>query len=253
MSSKAGRCSSSAPGEGLNRQAIVTAALRSIDRDGAQDLTMRRLGKELGVEAMALYRYVTGREDLLEAVVTMLLEDLRTHLDDELTGTWQGYVQTLPTRSGGLPSTTPRRSRSSLPVTPQHPGCDRRYGAWSWSKTSSPTCRVTGSPMPRSCTPTERSVASCSATCCWSPRYAARKRHPSRNLSTKATPRSPTETASRPSTPTPPSSACSPCSARTTAPKEFEISRGCSPYGPVRLIHQRIDTSRPVVCPQAGR
>ena len=30
---------------------------------------MRRLGKELGVEAMSLYRYVNGREDLLEGMV----------------------------------------------------------------------------------------------------------------------------------------------------------------------------------------
>lgn len=82
-------------GKGLDRQAIVATALRAIDRDGAQGLTMRRLGNELGVEAMSLYRYVTGREDLLEAVVTLLLEDLRTQLDDQLADTWQGYLQTL--------------------------------------------------------------------------------------------------------------------------------------------------------------
>lgn len=82
-------------GKGLDRHVVVAAALRAIDRDGAQGLTMRRLGTELGVEAMSLYRYVTGREDLLEAVVTMLLEDMRTQLDDKLTETWQGYLQTL--------------------------------------------------------------------------------------------------------------------------------------------------------------
>ena len=46
-------------------------------QDGAQGLTMRGLGQDLGVEAMSLYRYVNGREDLLEAVVTVLLERLR--------------------------------------------------------------------------------------------------------------------------------------------------------------------------------
>ena len=56
---------------------------------------MRGLGHDLGVEAMSLYRYVNGREDLLEAVVTVLLERLAASLDDELAHTWQGYLQTL--------------------------------------------------------------------------------------------------------------------------------------------------------------
>ena len=79
----------------LDRDAIVEAALRSIDQRGAQGLTMRGLGQDLGVEAMSLYRYVTGREDVLEAVVTRLLQGLRAELDDQLTETWQGYLQTL--------------------------------------------------------------------------------------------------------------------------------------------------------------
>lgn len=80
---------------GLDREVIVAAALRFIDRDGAQGLTMRALAQALGVGAMALYRYVSGREDLLEAVVAELLEGVRHDLDEELSGTWQGYLQTL--------------------------------------------------------------------------------------------------------------------------------------------------------------
>ena len=79
----------------LDRDTIVHAALGFIDRHGAQGLTMRGLGQDLGVEAMALYRYVTGREDLLEAVVKMLLEGLHQDLDEQLSETWQGYLQTL--------------------------------------------------------------------------------------------------------------------------------------------------------------
>ena len=73
---------------------IVRAALDSIDRNGAQGLTMRGLALDLGVEAMSLYRYVAGREDLLEAVVALLLEGL-SDLDDQLGQTWQGYLQGL--------------------------------------------------------------------------------------------------------------------------------------------------------------
>ncbi|WP_237565863.1 TetR/AcrR family transcriptional regulator [Ornithinimicrobium cerasi] len=79
----------------LSRDLIVDSALRFIDTHGAQGLTMRKLGAELGVEAMALYRHVSGREDLLEAVVDHLLEGMLPSLDDDLTSTWQGYLQTL--------------------------------------------------------------------------------------------------------------------------------------------------------------
>ena len=58
----------------LSRSVIVHAAIGYIDLHSAQRLTMRGLGQELGVEAMALYRHVTGREDLLEAVVAELLD-----------------------------------------------------------------------------------------------------------------------------------------------------------------------------------
>ncbi len=81
--------------ERLDRDTIVRGALCFIDEEGAQGLTMRKLGDQLGVEAMSLYRYVTGREDLLEAVVAHLTRGLEEHLDDDLTGTWQGYLQTL--------------------------------------------------------------------------------------------------------------------------------------------------------------
>ena len=82
-------------GRGLDREVIVQAAVRFIDRDGAQGLTMRGLAHDLGVGPMTLYRYVTGREDLLEAVVAELLEGVRSDVDEELGQTWQGYLQTL--------------------------------------------------------------------------------------------------------------------------------------------------------------
>ena len=82
-------------GKGLDREVIVRAALRFIDRRGSQGLTMRGLGQELSVEAMSLYRYVSGREDLLEAVITELLDDIRPHMDELLARTWQGYLQSL--------------------------------------------------------------------------------------------------------------------------------------------------------------
>ena len=51
---------------------IVRAALRMIDRDGVDGLSMRRLGAALGVEGMALYRHVGNKQQLLEGVVEKL-------------------------------------------------------------------------------------------------------------------------------------------------------------------------------------
>jgi TetR/AcrR family tetracycline transcriptional repressor len=85
-------------GKHLSRDTIVLAALKFIDRKGAQGLTMRALANEFDVVPMALYRYVHGREDLLEAVVAVLLERVRADLDGELAKScWQGYLQTLAT------------------------------------------------------------------------------------------------------------------------------------------------------------
>ena len=74
---------------------IIETALAQIDRSGAQGLSMRSLAQELGVEAMSLYRYVHGREDLLEGVVALLMGDLTSSLDEELAEHWQGFLQTV--------------------------------------------------------------------------------------------------------------------------------------------------------------
>ncbi|MGC5171497.1 TetR/AcrR family transcriptional regulator C-terminal domain-containing protein [Microbacterium sp. DT81.1] len=79
----------------LSRELIVETALAQIDRSGAQGLSMRSLAQELGVEAMSLYRYVHGREDLLEGVVALLMGDLTSSLDEELAEHWQGFLQTV--------------------------------------------------------------------------------------------------------------------------------------------------------------
>jgi AcrR family transcriptional regulator len=86
-----------AAGRGLDRRRILSAAIEFVDGQGLHALTMRRLGAFLGVEAMALYRYVPSREDLLDGVVDMVLEAL--HHDPEVhlhaQHGWQNYLQRL--------------------------------------------------------------------------------------------------------------------------------------------------------------
>jgi AcrR family transcriptional regulator len=57
----------------LSRDATLAAALAVIDRDGLKALTMRRLGSELGVEAMSLYHHVTSKEDVLDGVIDLVV------------------------------------------------------------------------------------------------------------------------------------------------------------------------------------
>lgn len=54
---------------GLTRALITEAALRLADARGVENLSMRALAKELGVEAMSLYNHVRNKDDLLDAVV----------------------------------------------------------------------------------------------------------------------------------------------------------------------------------------
>lgn len=82
----------------LTRGRIVTAALEYIDTHGAQQLTMRKLGAQLNVEAMAIYRHLSGREELLEAVVQKVLAGVIDGEDAELANSWQGFLQDLAHR-----------------------------------------------------------------------------------------------------------------------------------------------------------
>jgi AcrR family transcriptional regulator len=53
----------------LNRERVVRAAIELADKAGIESLSMRRLGQELGVEAMSLYNHVANKDDLLDGIV----------------------------------------------------------------------------------------------------------------------------------------------------------------------------------------
>jgi AcrR family transcriptional regulator len=52
----------------LSVDAIVEAAVRVADLGGLAQVSMRNVGKELGVEAMSLYHHLSGKEALLDAL-----------------------------------------------------------------------------------------------------------------------------------------------------------------------------------------
>jgi AcrR family transcriptional regulator len=58
----------------LNRQRVLEAAVELADRDGLESLSMRKLGGELGVEAMSLYNHVSNKDDLLDGIVDVIAD-----------------------------------------------------------------------------------------------------------------------------------------------------------------------------------
>ncbi|MEU3498540.1 TetR/AcrR family transcriptional regulator C-terminal domain-containing protein [Kitasatospora cineracea] len=63
----------SRPRSGLTREKVLDAAVGFVDRHGAEALSTRRLGAELGVEGMTLYHYVPSKAALLDGMVERLL------------------------------------------------------------------------------------------------------------------------------------------------------------------------------------
>lgn len=60
----------------LSRERVLRAALELVDNEGVEALTMRRLGRELGIEAMSLYGYVRSKQDLVEGVVEQVFRQM---------------------------------------------------------------------------------------------------------------------------------------------------------------------------------
>jgi AcrR family transcriptional regulator len=57
------------PKPGLSATQIVLTAIEIADREGLDGLSMQRVAKRLNVTAMSLYRYVPGKDDLVDAMM----------------------------------------------------------------------------------------------------------------------------------------------------------------------------------------
>ncbi len=61
----------------LTRGHVIEAAVALADAHGMGAVSMRRLGQELGVEAMSLYTHVRSKDDLLEGMVEFVMDEVR--------------------------------------------------------------------------------------------------------------------------------------------------------------------------------
>ena len=180
----------------LDRDRIITAAIEFIDDQGVPGLTMRRLGDRLEVEAMSLYRYVPGKEDLLDAVVDTLVLSLEE--DSEVlsapTDGWQDFLQRLAHGVRRVALAHPKAFPLVASRPPEAPWLRPPLRSIAWVEAFLDGAdhrglhrRGRGRPA------TAPSRASCSVTCCW----RCRRWEPTSALSTSSMTGRPTTPASR--------------------------------------------------------
>lgn len=80
----------------LSRDRVLRAAIALADEQGIEAVSMRKLGQELGVEAMSLYNHVANKDDLLDGMVELVIEEI----DLEPSGdTWKAAMRNLILRA----------------------------------------------------------------------------------------------------------------------------------------------------------
>jgi AcrR family transcriptional regulator len=74
----------------LSKERVLRTAIALVDKGGIDALSMRKLGDELGVEAMSLYHYVTNKDELLNAIVDVVVSEIEPTSPD---GDWRTAVR----------------------------------------------------------------------------------------------------------------------------------------------------------------
>ena len=87
----------------LTKGRILQAAVDLADREGLGALTMRRLGAELGVEAMALYKHVANKEEILDGILDLVVGEIE-----------------IPSEGAGWKDAMRRRAMSARDVLSRH-------------------------------------------------------------------------------------------------------------------------------------
>jgi AcrR family transcriptional regulator len=88
----------------LTRDRVLRAALALADERGIDALSMRELGRHLGVDAMSLYNHVDDKDDLLNGIVDLVVGEIDLPTDN---GDWAAAMRT--------------RARSAQQVFAAHP------------------------------------------------------------------------------------------------------------------------------------
>jgi AcrR family transcriptional regulator len=74
-----------------SHEEIVAAGIALLEREGRDALSIRALAEELGLTAMAIYRYFSDKDKLLDAIVATALSTVATSVSDD--GAWGEDLQ----------------------------------------------------------------------------------------------------------------------------------------------------------------
>ena len=81
-----------APRIPLSKERVLRTAVDLADRGGSETVSMRKLGQELGVDAMSLYHHVQNKDEILDGIVDVVVAEI----DVTTTGTdWRVTMRQL--------------------------------------------------------------------------------------------------------------------------------------------------------------
>src|SRR5207342_3691195 len=60
----------------LTRERVLNTAVRRADESGIESLSMRKLGQELGVEAMAVYYHFANKDEVLDGIIDLVFGEI---------------------------------------------------------------------------------------------------------------------------------------------------------------------------------
>ncbi len=83
-----------APRTPLTRGRVLRAAVALADEHGVDALSMRKLAREVGFEVMSLYNHVASKDDLLDGMVDLALEEIELPSHGAVTD-WKAAVRTV--------------------------------------------------------------------------------------------------------------------------------------------------------------
>ncbi|MGW2224163.1 TetR/AcrR family transcriptional regulator [Streptomyces formicae] len=83
------------PRPAITLEAVTDAALRTLQRDGLDALSMRRLADELSIQAPSLYWYVRNKDELLDLLADALLAELRLDAHIRTDGDWRTELRDM--------------------------------------------------------------------------------------------------------------------------------------------------------------
>jgi AcrR family transcriptional regulator len=76
----------------LTRDRILEAGIRLADEGGIESVTMRKLGRALGVEAMSLYNHVAGKDEILDGLGDPVMGEFELPVPN---GDWESSLRML--------------------------------------------------------------------------------------------------------------------------------------------------------------